>query len=56
MFLKQLTCFAVSFLGILQAALYYASALGRNMQSARHDPAENREDSEEEHETQNHLR
>jgi hypothetical protein len=55
MFLEQLACFASSFLGVLQASFYCVATLGRNMQDARHDLTQNREDSEEKHETQNHL-
>jgi hypothetical protein len=55
MLLEQLAGFAVRLLGVLQAFLYYAPTLDSNLQSARYDPAEKREDDEEEHQTQNHL-
>ena len=55
MFRAQLACFAPLFLGVLQAPFYRTPTLGINMQGARRDRAEDREDSEEENETQNHL-
>ena len=55
MFRKQPACFASSLIGILQASFNRIPALGRNIQNARHDPAENGEDNEEKHEAENHL-
>ena len=54
-FRKQLACFAPRFVGVLQAPCYRTPTLGINMQGARRDRPEDREDSEEENETQNHL-
>ena len=56
MFRKQSACFTSSILGVLQARFYCIPTLGRNILNARHDPAENGEDSKEKHKTENHLR